>query len=301
MCVAKNMQSKPFNESVVKHLLQQENDFILQIFSSTPLPFAKQVSGEQDQLVTQYVNAAPKGKVFLKLSGNMNRANTFKGLYTKLEGLKNVKKLKYKDKKIKRNLKTRIKKISKREERVMQNKLIKTEQNAAGLSKIKKEDGEMPKIPRPKPVFNSEGKMVFSKFDFSEIGTKKKPPKTGKDPKKLLLQLKQKKEKFKTMEQSGEKEKVQELKEKDAWKSVLAKASGEKVKDDPDLLKRTISKNEHKKKHSAKKWESRLENVQKGLQKRQEKRQENIMKRKKDNKLNKKKKAAKKGRAMPGF
>lgn len=122
-----------------------------------------------------------------------------------------------------------MKKISKREERVMQRKALKTEQNAIGGSKIKNEDGEVLKMPRPKPIFNSEGKMVFSKFDFSEIGTKKKPPKNIKDSKKILLQLKQRKEELKELEQSGETEKAQELKEKHAWNTVLAKASGEKV------------------------------------------------------------------------
>lgn len=140
-----------------------------------------------------------------------------------------MKRLGYKDKQLKKNLKNKIKKISKREERVMQRKLVKTEQNAIGGSKLKNEDGEVPKMPRPKPIFNSEGKMVFSKFDFSEIGTKKKPPKNVKDPKKILLQLKQKNEKLKELEQSGETEKAQEIKEKHAWNSVLAKASGEKV------------------------------------------------------------------------
>ena len=109
----------------------------------------------------------------------------------------------------------------------MQKKVIKTEQNGDTLFEIKKEDSEIPKVPKPKPVFNSEGKMVFSKFDFSEIGTKKKPPK--KDTKRMLLELKQKKEKLKTMEKLGEKERVKEINEKDAWKGVLAKSAGEKV------------------------------------------------------------------------
>lgn len=53
-----------------------------------------------------------------------------------------------------------------------------------------------------------------------------------------------------------------------------------------------------KKKHSAKKWESRIDSVQKTIQEKQQKRQDNIMKRKKEKKLNKFKKAAKKGRIV---
>ena len=293
--------TKPFDKNLVKKLLHQENEFISQIFSKTPLPVSKLVSEEHDNEETKSVEAATKDKVYPNLSRKVKRAQTFEELHAKLEGLKNVKKLGYKEKHLKKSLKNKMKKLSKREERMMQKKLVKTEQNAAGVTTIKKEDGEVPKIPRPKPVFNSEGKMVFSKFDFSEIGTKKRPPKREKDPKKILLQLKEKKEKLQEMEQSGEAEKAQEIKEKEAWKSILAKASGDKVKDDPELLKRTIKRKEKLKTHSAKKWESRLENVQKGIQERQEKREENIMKRKKDKKITKFKKAAKRGRAVPGY
>ena len=135
----------------------------------------------------------------------------------------------YKQKLLKKSLKTRIKKKSKREERLLQKKLARTEQNAASSSKIKTDNEEIPKVPKPKPVFNSEGKMVFSKFDFSEIGIKKKLPKNENDPRKILQQLQQKKEKLKQLEEFGEKEKAEDIKEKDAWKSALAKASGEKV------------------------------------------------------------------------
>lgn len=58
---------------------------------------------------------------------------------------------------------------------------------------------------------------------------------------------------------------------------------------------------ERKKKKSAKLWEARVENIENGIRERQEKRQDNIMKRKKEKKLYKMKKAANKGRVMPGF
>ena len=129
---------------------------------------------------------------------------------------------------MKKGLKNKIKKKSKKEERKMQKKLVRTGQMAAGVSKIKEENGEACKVPKQKPIFNSEGHMVFSKFDFSNIGTKKKSKGT-KDPKKILEQIEQKKQKVKELVQSGEKEKAIEIKEKEAWKSVLAKAGGEKV------------------------------------------------------------------------
>lgn len=291
--------TKPFNAKIAKHMLQEENKFISNIFSKMPLPMSELVNQEED--VESKDDVISNDKVLQVMGGTTERAKTFEELHAKLEELKNVKKLGYKQKLLKKSLKNKIKKKTKREERLMQKKLVRTEQRAAGLNNYKSEDGEMPKIPRPKPIFNSEGKMVFSKFDFSEIGTKKKPPKNEKDPKKILQQLQQKKEKLKKLEQSGEKDKAEEIKEKEAWKSVLAKASGEKVKDDPELLKRTVKRQEQQKKRSAKKWESRIESVQKSKQERQEKRQDNIMKRKKDKKMNKLKKAAKKGRVIPGF
>lgn len=73
------------------------------------------------------------------------------------------------------------------------------------------------------------------------------------------------------------------------------------IKDDPELLKRTIKRKEQKQKFNTKKWNSRIDNVHKSMQERQDKRQENIMKRKKEKKLNKLRKAAKKGRIIPGF
>lgn len=168
-------------------------------------------------------------KTFTIPGKKTKRAHTFKELHAKLEELKGMKKLDYKQRLLKKTLKNRIKKKTKREERLLQKKLARIEQNTTGGSKIKTENEEVPKVPKPKPVFNSEGKMVFSKFDFSEIGIKKKLPKSQNDPKKMLQQLQQKKDKLKQLEDLGDKEKAEDIREKDAWKSALAKASGEKV------------------------------------------------------------------------
>lgn len=62
-----------------------------------------------------------------------------------------------------------------------------------------------------------------------------------KDPKKILDNLKEQEHKIKHLEETGN-EKAKELKEKIAWKSVLQKAEGQKVKDDPNLLKKSIKK-----------------------------------------------------------
>lgn len=62
-----------------------------------------------------------------------------------------------------------------------------------------------------------------------------------KDPKKILENLKQQELKFKELEETQH-DKVKEMKEKIAWKNVLQKAEGEKIKDDPILLKKSIKK-----------------------------------------------------------
>lgn len=168
-------------------------------------------------------------KIFTTPDKKAKRAHSFEELHAKLEELKGVKKLRYKQKLLKKTLKNRLKKKTKKEERSLQRKLAGIERSTVGGSKITTESEEIPKVPKPKPVFNSEGKMVFSKFDFSEIGVKKKLPKSQNDPKKALQQLQQKKEKLKELEDMGDKEKAEDIREKDAWKSALAKATGEKV------------------------------------------------------------------------
>lgn len=167
-------------------------------------------------------------KHIFSTDGKSKRAKTFEELYAKAEELKG-KRSNYQDRCLKKNLKNKISKKVKREQRLMQKKLARTERASAETQKVK-EDVDVPKIPKQKPIFNSQGNMVFSKFDFSEIGTKKKVQKIEKDPKKILHQLEEKKKKVKELEEVGEKDKAQEIKEKEAWKSVLAKASGEKVK-----------------------------------------------------------------------
>lgn len=151
-----------------------------------------------------------------------------------------------------------------------------------------------------KTVFNKEDKMVFSKIDFANLGKVKKVKKE-KDPKKLLQRLEHQNEKLKKLKESGEVEKAIEIKEKSAWKNALAKVAGEKVKDDPILLKKSLHKQEQKIRSSKKKWENRIKGVEKAKEDRQKKRQENIHKRKKDKKTKKLKKAAKKGKIIPGY
>ncbi|XP_011299480.1 surfeit locus protein 6 homolog [Fopius arisanus] len=288
-----------FHPSLVKQMLQEENQFLSEMFSRMPLPAGELEEQEEEEGED---NQKYKKDKSIYANGNGKRAVTAEELHKKFNELKGVKKLSYKQKQLKKGLKTRMKKKMKREERIMQKRIVKAERNAAGVTPHDVEKVEIaPKVPRVKPVFNSEGHMVFSKFDFSDIGNKKKTQKTEGDPKKILQQLKEKKEKLKELVTAGEKEKALAIQERDAWKSALAKAGGEKVKDDPELLKRTVKRDEQQKKRSTKKWEARISGVEKAQQEKQSKRTENIMKHKKERKINKMKKSSKKGRIIPGF
>lgn len=76
---------------------------------------------------------------------------------------------------------------------------------------------------------------------------------------------------------------------------MLSLASGEKVKDDPKLLKKTLKREQKQKEKSGREWVDRKHTVQKGIQDRQKKRQDNLQARKDS------KKAGKNGKKRPGF
>lgn len=111
-----------------------------------------------------------------------------------------------------------------------------------------------------------------------------------------------KKEKLEKLKQE-DKSKAEEMIEKEEWNKVLALATGEKVKDDPKLLKKTVKRQEKQKQKSAQEWKKRLEKQKKDQMHAIKKREENI-KAKIDEKKNKKKGIKPKGnkkKARPGF
>ncbi|KAL7300814.1 hypothetical protein TKK_0006379 [Trichogramma kaykai] len=298
---------KKLDFKTLKKQLAEEDAFISNIFSKMPIPGAElavQNGHEEDfpfEGSDEESEEKPNNNHNDVKDKKVDRAQTIQELRGKLEDMKN-KVLVHKDKLLKKGLKKKIKK----QEKLAQRKLARLEAASAKKTvSIKEENGIEEEVPKPaskpKPIFNAQGNMVFSKFDFQEFGSEKKSNKGEKDPKKILKKIEETKNKVKELEKAGEIGKAQEIKEKMAWQSALAKASGEKVKDDPELLKKTIKRKEHQKKSSAKKWEARKEAVERGIQQRQDTRKENIMKRKKDVKMGKMKKAAKRGRVIPGF
>merc|ERR550519_2594440 len=167
------------------------------------------------------------------------------------------------------------KKKALKEEAKMKQKLMKIGQNAGGGgNKVKMEALEAIGGKAAKPaVKTSSGKVVFSKFDFTEeAGLAEK--KQDIDPKAALKQIEKKKEKIKVLEERGKTEKIKVLEDRAAWQTAMDRAEGAVIKDDVSLLKKS-SKN---------KWENRVENVEKRKEGKQSKRTENIQKRKKDKK-----------------
>lgn len=150
-------------------------------------------------------------------------------------------------------------------------------------------------------IRNNEGKIVYSKFDFGQSNApskkeKKQKASSGKNYKKLLNKALYDKEEHEKLKEA-EPEKAVIIEQKEIWKKALAKAEGAKIKDDPDMLKKSIKRKESKKKASAKKWADLDKQVSEKMDKRQQKRDRNIQ-RKKDDRSSRKKQ---KKRKVPGF
>lgn len=289
--------STKLDVKAVREILIEESKFITRLWDNLNLPV--QTNEDSDYLTgssKSHGDAHNKNKaVFLSAHNkSTTRAKSLQELHEKLESLRG-KKLTYRDKLLKKGLKNRVLKKRKKDEKKVK-KNVKTALGFGVQSESK---------PKMKPIYNNEGKMVFSKFDFSESGFKSevvgKKEKEEKSPHKILKKLEKQNEKLKTLETEGEIEKVTEIREKIAWKRALNRSEGVKVKDNPELLKKTIKREIKQKQKSKKKWDTRIEGMKNRQDEKQRKRTENIQARKKQVKINKMKKAAKKGRIIPGF
>lgn len=70
-----------------------------------------------------------------------------------------------------------------------------------------------------------------------------------------------------------------DIEEKDMWLNAKKKAHGEKVRNDTNLLKKTLKRKNEQKLKSSKEWNERKEGVQKGIEMKQKKREANLQKR----------------------
>ncbi|KAK9478240.1 surfeit locus protein 6-domain-containing protein [Lipomyces japonicus] len=154
---------------------------------------------------------------------------------------------------------------------------------------------------------NGEDVSMFSKIALEsgeevltsgEIQQKKRK----KGPSDLLGQLKHVEAK-KARIAKMDKEKREDVEQKEKWKRAIKQAEGEKVKDDEKLIRKSLTRQVKQKKKSAREWQERKENVLKGIHARQKKREENIAARKEMKKKGNKagKKSASKPKRRPGF
>ncbi|KAF2711683.1 SURF6-domain-containing protein [Pleomassaria siparia CBS 279.74] len=97
--------------------------------------------------------------------------------------------------------------------------------------------------------------------------------------------------------------KRKDIEEKDLWLTAKKRAQGEKVHDDPSLLKKTLKRQEKIKEKSKQEWKDRLTSVATGKFMKQKKRDENLKKRReeKGSKGKKSKKPGKKVKKRAGF
>ena len=200
-----------------------------------------------------------------------------------------------------RKLKKQLKKTDnkKAEKEKLKQKLIKVGAKAAG-------GGNKVKAGQLNGAAAAEGTLATDKVSFSKLEFKpselmaEQPKRKANDPKAALAKIAAQKERLESMAEKGLTEKVKKIESKAAWQAAIDKAEGVKVKDDVELLKKSLKRQEQRKKSSKKKWEHRSDQVDKKLDKKQTKRQDNLQQRKKDIKDNKKKKLIKKGRLLPG-
>lgn len=177
--------------------------------------------------------------------------------------------------------------------KIMTNELLKQER-ASQKVQIKQDPD---KESKPEKIYNKEGKMFFSKV---QIDGEKKKKSADTNPQLNLQKLKAQKKKIKDLVETGDKLKAKEEKEKILWKAAFEKTDGMKVKDNVDILKKTIKKRKVEKKKSKQQWVHRKEKVEEKKAAASKKREDNLSKRITDKQKTKMKSAVKKGRMIKG-
>lgn len=286
-----------FDKNKITNLLKSENEYILDLLTNFNVPDTTE-DGDLNNYLLNTNGKAPKPA--------SNSAGSITDLEERLTSIKNKMKTKKRKVSEKKTKKQNLKKLNKNKEfkkvLITANKTIKNEQGASEDLTTKKDV----KKNIVKPIFNAEGKIVFSKFDFaSQPGSKpKKKPSSQKvvnNPQQVLSSMKEINEKITELEVEGNKEKAKEIKTDLAWKKAFDKIEGKKVKDDKRLLQKSIKRKQDKKKKSKEQWIERKKKVEQKIHEKQKKRTENINKKLKEKKNSKLKKASKKGRVIPGF
>jgi len=151
----------------------------------------------------------------------------------------------------------------------------------------------------------SFGRVKFDDGDQMDAGLNglvHKHKKRGAPDAKTALEIAQRKQ----SRLSGlDEEKRADIEEKEAWLNAKKKAHGERVRDDTNLLKKTLKRKDKQKFRSEREWTDRIRGVEKGKEMKQKRRDENLRKRREEKGGKKgkggKKVPSKKTKARPGF
>ena len=157
---------------------------------------------------------------------------------------------------------------------------------------------------KPAPVVPSQ--ITFGRFEFNKpdaIPTQSKKKNMKKQPtkqKQLINTLKKIEDEENEINRLREEnpEEGKEILRSKHWKTALAKAKGEKIRDNAQLLRKSIKKQAKIRQRSAKKWQKNKSETDKRMKERQDKRTANLQKRKDDKKAKIKKRLIKKGRLI---
>ncbi|XP_054769741.2 surfeit locus protein 6 homolog [Lytechinus pictus] len=157
-----------------------------------------------------------------------------------------------------------------------------------------------------KMMEDKEAAVGFSQFDFTESEReqpKKKKrkkvtePRSNKDFGRLLKKAELKEKKMAEMKEKDP-EKAQEVETEGKWKTVIDRAQGIKVKDDVELLKKSIKRKEQRKNASKKQWEARQTKLEEKMKQKETKKRTNIKAKTDARKAKKVKKLQKKGKLL---
>ena len=132
---------------------------------------------------------------------------------------------------------------------------------------------------------DTNSNLSFGRVDFgngqrtsADLGTINQPKKGSKgpsDPATALVGAQNKEARLAGLDS----EKRKDITEKDSWLKAQKRAQGECMRDDTNLLKRTLKRKQSQKKKSERDWRERLESVKKREDRRQKKREANLSKR----------------------
>jgi len=289
-------------EKDIRKRFDEEDEYFSSLLKLLPKHLQSNSNNTEEVLKPNKLNKSEQIKKNPKLFGDATRAKNYgelrQRIQERLQNFDSRKKttLSAEEKRAQKKLRKKDRKF-KRKQEILQKKqenVIKLDRKLENISRPV--EGSVKVTAENKPYIEKEGKMVFSKFDFSEKAEKKETkPKNYQD---LLKQIKDNKSKVSGMENVKQRN---EAKSEAAWDKAMGLTEGKKIKDDPERLMQTIKKKKAQKEKSKKEWDARIESQEQRKQKKQNKRDENIKKKIQDKKNKRIKKYVKHGRLIPGF